>query len=119
MPGLRNNLLMYNNFLYKLERRNLNRNMYCCTKKEKLKCKARLVATSDNQNIILKNMIHNHGPTFDGNYSTAQPRYVAIEKSKMSKARQTAKSPRNIKKKPMKRRAVNDGSVEIIVVESG
>lgn len=116
MPGLRNNLVMYNSFLYKLERRNLNRNMYCCTKKEKLKCKARLVTTSDCDTIILKNMLHNHGPTFNGDYSAAQPRYVSIDKTVMTKTEFGVRNQRLKKKLKLERR--KDPEMEIIVLET-
>lgn len=99
--------------------------MYCCTRKEKLKCKARLVAIDQQDKIVLRNMIHNHGPTYIRGLQPGRPRYVNVDQSFVTdgprrKARKVKPNKNAVYKSTDDDDVViqNDSPLEIIVVEA-
>nr|CAH7732219.1 unnamed protein product [Callosobruchus chinensis] len=58
--GQKNDILMYKRYEYKMERTSTHRLMWCCTKKETLKCRARVVTFG--KVLFIKYMDHNHAP---------------------------------------------------------
>lgn len=63
-PGIKNNILCYEDFQYKLERTSANRHMYCCVRKEKFKCRARVNFSFNDRLLFLKSLSHNHPPKY-------------------------------------------------------
>lgn len=90
-PGLKNDILGYEDYHYKLERTSANRKMYCCVRKEKLKCRARVSTSVNERKLYLKSLTHNHGPTFRNNEKLTSSEVVTVVKS-FNKVRRFKKS---------------------------
>lgn len=56
--AVKNPLLILRNYEYKVERKTAGRNVWCCKRKEKYRCKARCVTFG---NVVqIRNGVHNH-----------------------------------------------------------
>ncbi|KAL1488411.1 hypothetical protein ABEB36_014885 [Hypothenemus hampei] len=63
--GQKRPIMVLGQYEYKVERQTTPTNMcWCCTNKEKLKCKARVITFGNH--VVVKRMDHNHEPTFKG-----------------------------------------------------
>ncbi|CAG9822904.1 unnamed protein product [Phaedon cochleariae] len=113
IPGLKHRILVFKNFEYKKERNTPKRTMWCCTKKEKLKCKARVV--THGFKLILKNQSHNHPPTFQGDITKCQMEFATIITSKFYVRKKSVAKNKLVKKGKL---PIEDAPFKFIVIEA-
>lgn len=73
--------MILNSFEFKVERRLYNKSVWCCTLKDRLKCKARCVTYG--KTLELKRIGHNHESTFKGQYEQLSSQVLNIMQGKI------------------------------------
>lgn len=70
-------MVLYNN-MFKIDKKFVNKTSWCCSSREKYKCKAKLL--TEGKSLVLKNIEHNHPDNFKGSVQDLVPQIVHMVK---------------------------------------